>query len=407
MKRFERNLLPAAALLGAALFILAGVDAAGQESKPAKSGKASDDAKKKDEKKDEKWTDRPPGTELTDVAKKAEDFNNQAVKLFKQGKYQEALNLFKQVDEIAPNPITKFNIGRCYDKLGSYKKAYEMYQKYIQSGHKLKLVEAKDAVAKIEQMPLKLIVKASPEDAEIYVDGSRLESKDGSAAVEVSPGPHMIGVKKEGYDPVEKEIKILWGGYEVVKVQLVKLSDMALTKSRLKKSVVLVGESGKPGEKKKLDSSICVGLAAGMTVSTSKMVTSYVDVNLHVSYRIKYFFVGLGINNLIFNNSYIFAGYPEAGFVLKAGKLVSLSFAAGFGAAVLAILSDSVAEEGFGGSKTMWDLVVHADAKVRIKLGPVLLQLVPLYGDVFVGAGSVPTAPLVQFAFLVGVAYGF
>ena len=51
--------------------------------------------------------------------------------------------------------------------------------------------------------------------------------------------------------------------------------------------------------------------------------------------------------------------------------------------------------------------MVHADVRLRYRVGPVILQAIPLCADVLVGAGNITPAPLAQFAFLLGVAFDF
>jgi hypothetical protein len=80
-----------------------------------------------------------------------------------------------------------------------------------------------------------------------------------------------------------------------------------------------------------------------------------------------------------------------------------MQFTVGFGAAYLHAFkrSDGTA------SGAHWDLVVHADARLRYKVGPILVVAIPLCTEILVGAGSIEAAPLAQFAFLAGIGYDF
>lgn len=54
-----------------------------------------------------------------------------AKKLYKSGKYVEALELFKKAYSRYPKPEILYNIGKCYDKLGDYHNAIKYYEQYI------------------------------------------------------------------------------------------------------------------------------------------------------------------------------------------------------------------------------------------------------------------------------------
>jgi len=154
---------------------------------------------------------------------------------------------------------------------------------------------------------------------------------------------------------------------------------------------------------------ISVSLAVGATASTTKKLGSYIDASVGLSFLIKGGFVGIALDNLFFNDSYMLAAYPAGGYTLNVWKDLSIVFTAGFGFAYLrasrAGYDESgavVVEEG-----NHWDLVAHADVRLRYKLGPVILQAIPVHVNILTGVGSVQPAPLAQFAFLVGIAYEY
>ena len=48
---------------------------------------------------------------------------NDAVKAFKAGQFNVALNKFREVNQRRPDPVLDLNIGRCYEKMGDYRSA--------------------------------------------------------------------------------------------------------------------------------------------------------------------------------------------------------------------------------------------------------------------------------------------
>jgi tetratricopeptide (TPR) repeat protein len=370
----------------AAIFVLpalvfAGTPALAQKKDKDKSSKEAKGGKKKS-KKDKK---------------KAEELHGQAVSFYKEGNYEEALKFFAMADELEPNPVTAFNIARCYDKLEKYADAYEYYKKYVESGDTARLEDAQEALERIESEPVRLVIEFSPRGSEVFLDGEPIEADASPADVKVKPGQHTIFIRKEGFESVEKEVEIVPGSEGYVEAELFKSKkggDGGGKKAKLKKRIDL-----KPA--------FTIDLAAGATVSTSDTVTSYIGANLGVAFRIKNFGVGIGLDNMFFSDSYLLAAFAAGSYNVNVWKKLSLNFTVGFGGAYLYSSEEAVDSDGnvVLESGNMWDLVVHADARLRYKVGPVMLQFIPLSADIFVGAGSIQPAPLAQFAFLVGVAY--
>lgn len=55
----------------------------------------------------------------------------QAVELFQAEEYRDAVEIFRQVFELDPNPFVLFNIGRCYHQLGELETAAKYYDRSL------------------------------------------------------------------------------------------------------------------------------------------------------------------------------------------------------------------------------------------------------------------------------------
>ena len=323
----------------------------------------------------------------SDQSKDLKELHVKAVARFKAGKIEEAVEFFLQAEEIESSPVTIFNIGKCYDKLGKYNEAHDYYSRYMATGEEVKLEEAKEAIARIEQLPITLEIITYPPDAKITLDGRAIKADKTPVTLGVDKGGHEIEVGKKGYKTALREVDMPYGGSEVIDVKL-----EAATKKSWK--------GGIP---------ISVSLAVGATASTSKTVASYIDAGIGVFYRIKQFSVGLGIDNKFFSDSYMLTLYPAGTYTLKVWKDLSLNFAVGMG--LVYFYSSEQVEDSSGNivvrDGNMYDFAIHLDAKLLYELGPVYLQFVPASIDIVTGAGSIEAAPLAQFLFLVGVVYDF
>lgn len=372
-------------------------DAKKEEKKEKKEEAKAEKEEEKEAKKEEKETKKEAKKSAKEEKKKAEELHGKAVELYKEGNYEEALKYFSMAHEIVQNPVTLFNMGRCYEKLGKIKEAYGYYKQYIESGDEGRREDAEAAIKAIESMPVKVTITVKPKDAEVFVDGEPIETGTSPYEVEITPGQHTIFVRKDGYENVEEGIVIEAGEDEAWEGELLKAAD--------------TGESKKKHKAKRtgpLKVPLSIHLAAGATVSTSDIVTSYIGADIGLGWRIKQFTVGIGLDNMFFADSYLLAAFAAGSYTLPLPKKLSLNFTAGFGGAFLyssqKVVDGSDVKIKSGG---MGDIVVHADAKLRYEVGPVLLLFIPLSADILVGAGNIEAAPLAQFAFLVGVGYDF
>jgi tetratricopeptide (TPR) repeat protein len=371
--------------------------AAKKEEKAAKKEEKAEKKEEKAEKKEEKEAKKETKKAAKDDKKKAEELHGKAVELYKEGNYEEALKYFSMAHELAQNPVTLFNMGRCYEKLGKIKEAYDYYKQYIDSGDEGRRADAEEAIKNIEALPVKVTITVKPKDAEVFVDGEPVETDAAPVVVELTPGQHTIFARKDGYENVEEGIVVEAGEDEAWEGELIKAADTGETKKKHKAK--RTGPIKVP---------LSIHLAAGATVSTSDIVTSYIGADIGLGYRIKQFTVGIGLDNMFFADSYLLAAFAAGSYTQPLPKKLSLNFTVGFGGAYLyssqKVVDGSDVKIKSGG---MGDIVVHADAKLRYEVGPVLLLFIPLSADIFVGAGNIEPAPLAQFAFLVGVGYDF
>ena len=324
----------------------------------------------------------------------AQQYHGQALELYKNDDYDGALSYFLKAYGISSDPSTLFNIARCYDHLFQYDQAHTFYKKYLKTGDPLRKDDAKEALAKIEGMPVILKVITIPEGATIYVDGKEVLLQKTPVIGEVSAGKHKVIVELKYHKTVKKKVNIPYGGQARLDITLVKLGEEEEEDIEIEveeeieddvediygekeedeeeEDVVEPLEEPKPSGHK---IPISLNLALGVTVSTSKTMGSYIDASIGVFYRIKQGFVGLGLDNMFFTDGYVLVVYPAGGYTLKVWKDLSISFAGGFGAVYLRA-KDGYDTDGniIVASGNHWDLAAHASVKLSYKLGPILLR---------------------------------
>ena len=72
----------------------------------------------------------PPQDEAAQTAEAKAHFER-GKELFKSGAYDQAIQEFKQADQIKPSPILAYNIGLAYEKLGRCKASIGFFQRYL------------------------------------------------------------------------------------------------------------------------------------------------------------------------------------------------------------------------------------------------------------------------------------
>jgi tetratricopeptide (TPR) repeat protein len=350
--------------------------------------------------------------------KEAEKIHEQALTLFGEGKYEEAIELFIKADEMVSNPFSSYNIAKCYEKLGWYDKAYAAYQDYLATGDTAKLEAAKQAMAAIEKMPVSLQVGSQPEGATLSIDGEPAEGNVTPVSIETTAGKHTVVVSLKGYEDAQVETEIPFGGTAEVTATLTeKAASEEAAEEEEEEEETAVGEEEEEKEEvgtweappRGRSVPISLGLSAGATVSTNNDLGSLIDASLGFAYMIKGFSVGLGVDAMFFVDSCLLSAYPAGGYSVKLWKNLTLSFDVGFGAAYLYAGKDGWNEKDALVIRkgNHWDLVAHGDIKLGYRVGHVRIYVVPVHANVLIGVGSVKPAPLAQFAFLLGFAYEF
>ena len=154
-----------------------------------------------------------PAAKPAENPAKAKELFAAGKKLYDEGKYGEAVVKFEEAFVARPHPIIYFNIGKCYELMGESGKgetgkSLRAYRDYLRA-----MPDASDKVAvgdSIANLERKLkdrglqqvLVFAEPSTAKIEIDGKVLGPSP--ASTELTPGPHKLVAKAEGFNPVER-----------------------------------------------------------------------------------------------------------------------------------------------------------------------------------------------------------
>jgi PEGA domain len=166
-----------------------------------------------------------------DETARAKEAFSSGQRLYKGGKFAEAMGRFEEAYRLKPHPSILFNIGKCWEQLGEVARALRSFKDYLHAEPDAKdKQQVSDAIANLERKLREkglqqVLIYAEPPNARIEVNGKDLGVSP--ASVELPTGTHNLAVKADGYEALERTFTM----------QLAKGSEL---------SIVLVPKSAPP-----------------------------------------------------------------------------------------------------------------------------------------------------------------
>ncbi len=143
--------------------------------------------------------------------------------LYEQGSFAQAIESFQAAYDNAPHPSALFNIARCHENLGDAAAALEYYRRALASPEIDAALRdnAKRRVADIERRPVRVLVSSSPDGASLTVNGrSEPEPKSTPLVLRLTPGQHLLALRRDGFALTAKRIQVEPGKEQTVRVEL-------------------------------------------------------------------------------------------------------------------------------------------------------------------------------------------
>lgn len=160
-----------------------------------------------------------------DDATAAEAFRRfeQGVALVKAGNCDAAIAELRASYELVPRPNTLYNIAQCHETLGRYADAVATYEAFLAiaaaDDPDRRVVEAQ--VASLRRLLGRLVIDVDVE-VEVWLGDRRLGVAPGELLVE--GGRHTLELRREGYEPVRREVELAGGKVVEVDVTMKKLA---------------------------------------------------------------------------------------------------------------------------------------------------------------------------------------
>ncbi len=150
---------------------------------------------------------QPPTVSEAQVQRAREHYER-ARTLFTAGEFNDALTNFLAAYEARPHPIVYLSIAECYERLDDFHHAVDYLDRYLRE-----LPDARDREQVQARMnghrsrPSKIRVISDPSGGLIVVD-SRETNQRTPSEIELTPGAHRIGVRKDGFRESSMEVQL-------------------------------------------------------------------------------------------------------------------------------------------------------------------------------------------------------
>jgi hypothetical protein len=146
-----------------------------------------------------------------------------AVELAEAGDFEEAIVLFDKARQMGAPSIVLYNLGRCYESLGEYEKAVEMYEAYMATPDAEGVDQIRARLEALASRPSAVSLTSQPAGARVVeLLGDGTITKVGITPVEfmADPGEHTYRLTLEGREAKEIAIKAEYGKKFVLEIDL-------------------------------------------------------------------------------------------------------------------------------------------------------------------------------------------
>jgi tetratricopeptide (TPR) repeat protein len=157
---------------------------------------------------------------------------SKANKAYKQGKYAEALKLYRQAGKIFPSYKIQLNIGETLESMGRNTEAAVTYHRFLRKFKGAPRPARRDAWLRLDGMRrwlgrVKLIV--SKQGAKVTVDGNDAGQTPLDLPLYLQPGKHTIKVEMDGFLSATRAVRLRRGGHRKLRVRLKRKVELPTT----------------------------------------------------------------------------------------------------------------------------------------------------------------------------------
>lgn len=149
--------------------------------------------------------------------------------LYEEGRDEAALAELEEAYRLFPAWQVLFNIGRVHARLGRAVEAADAFERYLVDGGEEVPADRREEVTSLlrEQRSriARLTVTTNAERAIVVVDGIDVGEAPMSTPVHLAGGLHTVGVRADGYDPSQREVRLAGGTERALTFELTRVGE--------------------------------------------------------------------------------------------------------------------------------------------------------------------------------------
>ncbi len=139
------------------------------------------------------------------------DVFEQGVQAYREGRYEQAIELFERANREKPHPALVYNIGQAHEKLGNVERAIAAFREYLRvSPDARDREEVERRIAALMERSAHthqaLQITSSPSGAHVHVDGKLVGRTPWSG--ELAAGEHSLELRLGGHRSSKRRIRI-------------------------------------------------------------------------------------------------------------------------------------------------------------------------------------------------------
>lgn len=148
---------------------------------------------------------------------------DEARTLFEQGlaradeqRWGEAVEYFRAALELVDRPSIVFNLGVALFRNGQTREAETVLNRFLSRADPIEdgadIAAARRFLGEIRNSYATIVLRVSPANAHVEIDGDPSEGEGANREIEVDPGTHRVVVRADGYHPSRFRLSVLPGG---------------------------------------------------------------------------------------------------------------------------------------------------------------------------------------------------
>ena len=130
---------------------------------------------------------------------------------FEQGKFEAALTILNEAQDIYPHPRILYKMAEAYERSGQLKEAREYYQLYLDSGDATgnNKTITQGLISNLDRRlftPATLILSSNPSDALVYLDAQPKPIGSTPLRYPLDPGEHTLTLKLKDHEDLKIDV---------------------------------------------------------------------------------------------------------------------------------------------------------------------------------------------------------